>query len=383
MANKEVAAGGTASTKGLAGIVAGTTALSLIEGQEGRLSYRGYDINDLAEHSTFEEVCHLLWFGELPTQSELDSLQRQLASFRDIPAPILDLLRLCPKESTPMDVLRTAVSALAMFDPDSEDMSQEANQRKAIRLTAQIPTVVAAFDRLRNGKEPVAPHGELNHAANFLYMLTGEKPEEQNARVLEVALILLADHSFNASTFAARVTAGTLADMHSAVTSALGALKGPLHGGANEQVMRTLLKLDDVEKVRSYVEESLAQKRKIMGFGHRVYRADDPRALQLRRISGEVAQATGNSKWYDMSERMREAMEELKPDLPVNVDFYSASIYYTLGIPVDLFTPVFAISRISGWSAHVLEQYADNRLIRPDAEYTGPQGRSYRPMDQR
>jgi citrate synthase len=382
MADK-AAAGGAPASKGLEGIVAGATALSLIEGQEGRLSYRGYDINDLAAHSTFEEVCYLLWYGELPSREQLQELKSKLAAERAVPAQVLDILRLMPRDATPMDVLRTSVSLLGVFDPDAREMAQEANLRKAIRLTAQLPTVIAAYDRIRNGKEILQPQADLGHAANFLYLLCGERVPEESARVLDVALVLHADHSFNASTFAARVTAGTLADMHSAITSAIGALKGPLHGGANEQVMRTLLKLNDIDKVRPFVEDALTNKRKIMGFGHRVYRADDPRALQLRRISEQVAKTTGNTKWYDISERMREVMEELKPALPVNVDFYSASVYYTLGIPVDIFTPVFAISRISGWTAHVLEQLGDNRLIRPDAEWIGPSARAYPTIDQR
>ncbi|GIV97210.1 MAG: citrate synthase [Herpetosiphonaceae bacterium] len=383
MADKEAATGGTVTAKGLEGVTAGSTALSLIEGQVGRLSYRGYDINDLANNASFEEVCYLLWFGDLPTRSQLVDLGNQLRSYRELPGAILDLLRLFPHEATPMDVLRTAVSALSMFDPDAGDGSREANIRRAMRLTAQFPTIVAAFDRIRNRKEPLAPNPALGHAANFLYMLTGEEPAEKSAHILDIALVLHADHGFNASTFAARVAAGTLADMYSAITAAIGTLKGPLHGGANEQVMRTLLSLGAVDKVRPFVEESLTSKRKIMGFGHRVYKADDPRAIMLRELSRNLAESTGNRKWFEMSERMRETMEELKPNLPVNVDFYSASVYYTLGIPVDLFTPVFAISRVSGWTAHVLEQYADNRLIRPDADYIGPRNRDFKPVDER
>ncbi|HNP69782.1 MAG TPA: citrate synthase [Kouleothrix sp.] len=368
--------------KGLEGIVAAATAISYIDGINGRLFYRGIDINDLAQHSTFEETTALLWYGKLPTAGQFESFQRKFLENRQIPNEILALLMSLPKKTAPMEVLRTAVSALSSYDPDDLDNSLEANVHKSTRLTASMPTIVAAWDRIRKGQWPILPHNTLGHAANFLYMLTGKEPDAKSAQVLDTCLILHADHGLNASTFSARITASTLSDLHSAITSALGTLKGPLHGGANEQVMHMLREIGQVDRVDQYIRGAVNAKKKIMGFGHRVYKADDPRAAWLQRLSRELAESSGNRKWYDMSERIRVLVQESKP-LPVNVDFYSASVYYTLGIPIDLFTPIFAISRVAGWTAHVYEQYSDNRLIRPESEYIGPMDVQYTPMAER
>ncbi|WP_029215668.1 citrate/2-methylcitrate synthase [Kallotenue papyrolyticum] len=373
----------TPAEKGLEGIIASKTAISLVDGQNGRLFYQGVEINDLAEHSTFEETVYLLWHGKLPTRAQLDELERNLKAHRALPAPLADILRQLPKEATPMAVLRTAVSALAAFYRDSDAITHDALVRHATILTACLPTIVAAWHRLRQGQPLLEPRDDLSHAANFLYMLNGAAPNERAARVLDIALILHADHGLNASTFAARVTASTLADMFSAITSALGALKGPLHGGANEQVMRMLESIGSVERVKEWIDQALSQKKKIMGFGHRVYRQDDPRALILRRISKEVGEANNDPHWYQLSEAIENYMGEVKPGLPINVDFYSASTYHVLGVPTDLFTPIFAISRVAGWTAHVIEQIANNRLIRPDALYVGPLNVPYVPIEQR
>ncbi|MFW9930337.1 MAG: citrate synthase [Candidatus Thorarchaeota archaeon] len=367
---------------GLQGVVIATSEICSIDGQQGRLVYRGYEISDLAENSTFEEVVYLLWYGRLPNRGELDGLKKQLAENRPVAPEILEFLKRLPPAQHPMETLRTAISALSLYDPESEDISEEANRRKAVRLTAQMGTIVAAYARIREGKAVVAPDPSLGHAANFLYMLTGEMPNEQDARWFDIALILHADHSFNASTFAARVTASTLSDMHSAITSAIGALKGPLHGGANERVMRMLLDIDSVDKAEDHVRGLLAERQKVMGFGHRVYRTRDPRATILRRMSEELGRSMGQTKWFEMSQRIEELMVREK-GINANVDFFSASSYYVLGIPVDLYTLIFAVSRISGWTAHVLDQYADNKLIRPLAKYSGPTGLSCLPVDQR
>lgn len=372
----------TTTAKGLEGVIAAQTAISYIDGINGRLFYRGLDINDLAEKSNFEETTALLWYGKLPTPSQLESFKRKFITNRQIPNEVIAVMLTLPKQAAPMEVLRTCVSALSTYDPQDLDNSLEANVNKSIRLTASLPTIVAAWERIRNGKWPVTPSEDLGHAANFLYMLTGEVPSEAAARVLDIALILHADHGLNASTFAARVTAGTLSDLHSAITSAIGTLKGPLHGGANEQVMRMLLEVGDPTRVDQYLRGAFAAKRKIMGFGHRVYKADDPRANWLQRLAKDLAEDTGNMRWYTMSERIREIVQAEKP-LPVNVDFYSASVYYTLGIPIDMFTSIFAISRVAGWTAHVYEQYSDNRLIRPESDYIGPMDVPYIPLNER
>jgi citrate synthase len=343
--------------------------------------YRGYDIHELAEHSSFEEVVYLLWNGRLPKRGELEELARQLAEHRRVPNEVLELLKRLPPPQHPMEALRTAVSALSLYDSESEDMSEEANHRKALRLTGQMGTLVAAFGRLREGKEPIPPNPRLSHAANFLYMLQGKEPDARLAHWFDVALILHADHSFNASTFSARVTASTLSDMHSAVTSAIGTLKGPLHGGANEQVMRMLLEIQTPDRAEEYVRNLLAQK-KVMGFGHRVYRTEDPRAAVLRKMSEELGQRAGQTKWHEISRRIEDLMLREKK-INANVDFYSASAYCVLGIPLDLYPLIFAVSRISGWTAHLLGQRANNRLIRSLAEYTGPRNLKSLPMEQR
>ncbi len=368
--------------KGLEGIVAAATQLSDVQGNEGVLTYRGYNINDLAANSTFEETVDLLWYGVLPTREQLEKLTRKLVAARPLPDAVVGAMRLFPQKATPMDVLRTVVSQLGLFDEDERDNSTSANVRKSIRLTAQMPTIVAAWHNLARGREPIAPRDDLSHAANFLYMLDGKEPSAQAARILDIALILHMDHGLNASTFVARSIASTESDMYSAISGALGALKGPLHGGANEAVMRMLLNLGDISNVEPFVKDALSNHRKISGFGHRIYKTNDPRALQLRRIAGELADHTGNRKWFDMSEKMREIVWKER-QLYVNVDFYSASVYYTLGIPIELFTPIFAISRVAGWTAHVMEQLMDNRIMRPDSEYVGPKDQKYIPISQR
>jgi len=367
---------------GLQDVVIANSDICDIDGARGILIYRGYDIHDLAANSTFEEVVYLLWFGRLPKRAELAALEKQLVENRAISTEMLNLLKSLPPAQHPMETLRTAVSALSLYDPEAEDMSEEANRRKALRLTGQMGTIVAAYGRIREGKEPIAPDPKLSFAANFLYMLRGKAPNAEDARWFDMALILHADHSYNASTFAARVTASTLSDMHSAITSAIGTLKGPLHGGANEQVMKMLLEIQTGDKAESYVRNLLAQKKKIMGFGHRVYHTEDPRATELRKMSEALGRRTGQTQWFEMSKRIEDLMIREKK-INANVDFYSASAYYVLGIPIDLYPLIFAVSRISGWTAHVLEQYANNRLIRPLAEYTGPKGLKYAPIDQR
>jgi len=358
--------------KGLEGVVATTSGICYIDGERGVLAYRGIDIHELADHSTFEETCYLLWNGNLPTASQLKELHERLAEERKLDASIINLLRAAPRHALPMDVLRTAVSALSFYDVEEKSNDRAANVHKAIRLTSQIAMIVAAYDRIRKGKSVVEPERSLSHAANFLLMLNGTVPSATAERALDIALILHADHELNASTFAARVTAATLSDMHSAITSAIGALKGPLHGGANEAVFLILQAIDSsgADPV-NYVKGMLAQKRKVPGFGHRVYHTEDPRATHLRSMSRDLGQTSGQSKWFEISHRIEEFVRADKK-LNANVDFYSASTYHTLGIDVDLFTPVFAVSRVSGWTAHVIEQLDDNRLIRPRADYIGP-----------
>lgn len=361
------------SKGGLEDVVATSSGICYLDGQKGVLAYCGYDIHDLAERATFEEVCFLLWHGRLPTRAELGDLQSELAAGRSLPDPILRLMRTLPPTGG-MDALRTLTSALAHYDSEPVGPLPQARARTAVRLTAQIGSLVATWGRLAAGGGPIAPDPALGHAANFLYMLTGRRPDALETRAFDTALVLHADHELNASTFAARVAAGTLTDVHSAVVAAIGALKGPLHGGANADVMRLLLEIgaDSTDaRVEQEIRARLARKEKIPGFGHRVYRTEDPRATHLRRLSQEVGRRAGNTRWFEMSQRI-EAVVNADKGLNANVDFYSATTYYTLGIPVDLFTPIFAVSRISGWTAHVLEQYANNRLIRPRAEYTGP-----------
>jgi len=359
--------------KGLAGVVAANSGICWIDGDAGVLAYRGIDIHELAEKSTFEECTYLLWFGRLPRRDELEEFSKRLSDARQLDPKIIDLLRSFPASATPMEVLRTAVSALSFYDLDESNNEHDANVSKSFRLTSQIAMLVAAYDRLRKGKTVVQPDKSLSHAANFLWMLNGEKPSATATKTFDVALILHADHELNASTFAARVIAATLSDIHSAITGAIGALKGPLHGGANEAVMRMLFAIDKegIDPV-DHVAKLLAQKKKISGFGHRVYHTEDPRATHLRKMSEELGESSGNAKWFKMSRAIeKHVLTEKK--LNANVDFYSASTYTMLGIDLDLFTPIFAVSRISGWAAHVIEQLDDNRLIRPRAEYIGPE----------
>jgi citrate synthase len=367
---------------GLEGIVAAESRLSDVNGEEGKLIYAGYDIHDLAEHATYEEVVYLLWHGKLPTRAALAELKQQLSDESGLPSPIQTLISSLPKNANPMDVLRTIVSALSFYDPDGPDNSEEANTRKAIRLTAKFPTIVTTFQRVRSGLPPVEPRKDLSVAGNFLFTLRGEEPDEIATRTMDVAFVLHADHELNASTFAARVTAATLSDMYSAIVSAIGTLRGPLHGGANEGVIKNLLEIGSVEGVEQWVLDAFAQKKKIMGFGHRVYRTVDPRAIHLAEMSRKLGERIGETKWYEMSMKMQEVVLREK-HLNANVDFFSASTYYALGIPTDLFTPIFACSRISGWTAHVLEQFKNNRLIRPRAEYVGPRGLKYVPIEDR
>jgi citrate synthase len=359
--------------KGLEGIVAANSGICYIDGEAGVLAYRGIDIHELAENSTFEETTYLLWNGILPNEFALREFQQQLALARVLDQRIIDLLKSFPTSATPMEVLRTTVSALSFYDADEKDNSHDANVRKAYNLTAQIAMIVAIYDRIRKGKEIVPPDRSLSHPANFLWMLNGVRPSETATRTLDLALVLHADHELNASTFAARVIAATLSDIHSAITGAIGALKGPLHGGANEGVMRLLLAIDKagVDPVE-YVKNMLQAKQKVMGFGHRVYKTEDPRATHLRRMSEQLGKDAGQPKWYEMSRAIELYINKDKK-LNANVDFYSASTYATLGIDIDLYTPIFALSRIAGWAAHVIEQLDDNRLIRPRAEYIGPE----------
>jgi citrate synthase len=373
----------TTTGAGLEGVVAGESEICYIDGYLGILSYRGYNIHTLAERATFEETIYLLWSGKLPTASELEQLKRELNASYGLPGEVVAFLGGVPKGALPMDVLRTAVSMLGLYDPLARDMSPEANRKKAAKLMAQTSSIVTTFDRLRNGKAVVPADPKLSFAANFLYALSGKVPDEIMTHTFDVALTLHADHELNASTFAARVTAATLTDIYSCVTSAIGTLKGPLHGGANEDVIRMLLQVGDADKAVERVHEMLARKAKIPGFGHRVYRTEDPRATHLRKFSESLGKSTGHENLYLMSKRVEDTIKTEKK-LNANVDFYSASTYYSLGIPIDIFTPVFAVSRMSGWTAHILEQYHNNRLIRPRAEYKGnPDGMPWIPLESR
>jgi citrate synthase len=368
---------------GLEGVVAAQSSISDVDGIKGRLIYRGYDIHDLAQHSTFEEVIYLLWNGEFPNRRQLDDLKQRLASEYALPPELIGLLKSLPGGANPMDALRTAVSMLSFFDPDAAaDTSRDANIRRAIRLTAKFSTIVSTFHRIRSGLDPVLPRQDLSIAGNFLYTLRGVVPDDVETRTMDVAFVLHADHELNASTFAARVTAATLSDIYSAIVSAIGTLKGPLHGGANEGVIQNLLEIGSADRVEAWLVKKLQEKEKIMGFGHRVYRTEDPRATHLREMSRKLGERIGQLKWYEMSRKMEEVMMREKRLNP-NVDFYSASTYYTLGIPPDLYTPIFACSRISGWTAHVLEQFEHNRLIRPRAEYVGPRDLTYVSIEKR
>ncbi|KGX89093.1 citrate synthase [Pontibacillus litoralis] len=368
-------------TRGLEGVIATESSISSII--DDQLRYVGYDIDDLAENATFEEIIYLLWNKKLPNQSELDELKGAIAKEMALPQPVIDHLKSYDLKTVhPMAALRTAVSILGLFDEEADIMEQEANQRKAIRIQAKISAIISAFARIRKGLEPVQPKSDLNYAANFLYMLKGEEPKAIEVEAIDKALVLHADHELNASTFTARVCVATLSDVYSGITAAIGALKGPLHGGANERVMKMLSEIGDEDKAIDYIDEKLKNKEKIMGMGHRVYETGDPRAKHLKKMSKELTNLTGNAKWYNMSVKIEEYIKEHK-GLPANVDFYSASVYHSLGIDHDLFTPIFAMSRVSGWLAHILEQYDNNRLIRPRAEYVGPMNQKYVPIEQR
>lgn len=362
--------------------MAGFSSICYIDAERGRLIYRGYDVAELAERATFEEIIHLLWHGDLPARPALEALRADLLRAGTLPPVAEDVLRKIPAGAQPMAVLRTMISVLGHFDPDAGDGSAAANARKAVRLTAQVPAVIAAFHRIRSGLPVLAPRAGLSHAGNYLYMLHGTASDDEVARALDVVLILHADHEFNASTFAARVTAATLSDMHSAIASAVGTLKGPLHGGANEEVMRLLEHIGSPDRAEAVVVEMLEARRRVPGFGHRVYRTEDPRARFLRDLSRELGERAGDPLWYRLTRAVEEATMTHRRIYP-NVDLYSASTYRAMGIPTDLFTATFAVSRIAGWTAHVLEQYADNRLIRPLSEYTGSMERAFVPLEAR
>lgn len=369
------------SSRGLEGVVATTSSISSII--DDTLTYVGYNIDDLAENASFEEVIYLLWHLELPTEEQLAELKKQIAENMELPEEILEMLKKFPKENVhPMAILRSAVSSLGLYDEEADVMDKDANYRKAIRLQAKMPAIVASYARLRKGLEPVSPRTDLGFAANFLYMLNGEEPEDVEVEAFNKALVLHADHELNASTFTARVCVATLSDVYSGITAAIGALKGPLHGGANEQVMKMLTEIGSIENAESYIHEKLNNKEKIMGFGHRVYRKGDPRAKHLREMSRKLTEITGETHWYEISRKIEDIVTSEK-GLPPNVDFYSASVYHSLGIDHDLFTPIFAVSRVSGWLAHILEQYDNNRLIRPRSEYTGPGKQTYVPIEKR
>ena len=374
---------GSAATAGLRGVVAAQSSIGDVNGEQGILIYQGYDIHDLAANSTFEEVVFLLWNGRLPKKDELDALTAEIRANYNVPAEVISLMKSFPKDADPMDVLRTATSALGFYHKDTAHRTDRDHAIKAaIRLTAQMPGIVTAWERIRQGKEPVAPLADQSIATNFLYMLHGEMPEADEVRIFDVCLILHADHELNASTFTTRVISGTLADMYGAVTGGIAALSGPLHGGANTNVMKMLLEVGDLSRVDSWVDEMLASKKKIMGIGHAVYRTEDPRATWLRKFSKQMGEKKGDLKWFEMSQRIEKIVNEKKGMFP-NVDFYSASTYYLMGIPLDQYTPIFAVSRISGWTGHILEQYANNKLIRPRAEYIGARGLKYSPISER
>lgn len=378
----ESSATGPSAGAGLRGVVAAKSTMSKVNGEEGILIYQGYDIHDLAEHSTFEETIYLLWNGRLPKSNELEGLKADLRANYAIPSEILVFMRHFPHDADPMDVLRTCVSTLSFYDKEGRNTDIESAKSAAVKLTAAFPTIVAAWERIRNGHEPVPPDPTVDIAENFLYMMRGEKPDPSEARMLDVCLILHADHGLNASTFTARVIAGTLADMYGAITGGIAALAGPLHGGANTAVMKALKEIGTVENVEPWLEDMLANKRKVMGVGHAVYKTEDPRATWLRKFSEQMGGVTGETKWFEISKKLENLVKE-KKGLNPNVDFYSASTYFMMGIPSDLFTPIFAISRISGWTGHVLEQYIENKLIRPRVEYVGAMDLKYVPIAER
>lgn len=366
--------------RGLEGVIACTTGISSIV--DATLCYRGFTIEDLAENSTFEEVIFLLWNDRLPKKGELEELKSDLGRQMALEPELIEVLKKMPTDVHPMAWLRTAVSTMGLWDADANDMDEKANHRKAIRLTGKMATLVAAFDRIRNGKDLVTPKPDQSVAWNFFYMMTGQEPSPEVVKVFDTCLILHADHELNCSAFACRVTASSLSDMHSAIVSGIGALKGPLHGGANEQVMRTLKEIGSEDKLIPWLEEALAEKKKIMGFGHRVYKNGDPRAKILRSMSREMTEKSSEPQWFKMSTTLDQEMKERKGLLP-NVDFYSASVYYSMGIPLDMYTPIFAVSRVSGWIAHILEQYSNNRIYRPRGEWVGKTNQKYVPISER
>ena len=370
------------ASEGLRGVVAAQSAIGDVNGEEGILIYQGYNIHDLAEHSSFEEVVFLVWNGRLPKTDELEELKQRLRRNYEVPAAVIDLMKQFPKTADPMDVLRTAVSALDFYDENGHGTDRDHAVKAAVRITGQIGTIAAAWDRIRNGKEVIAPDTNLSIAENFLYMLRGERADADEEHMFDVCLILHADHELNASTFTTRVVSGTLAGMYGAVTAGIAALAGPLHGGANTNVMKMLIGIGDLDKVDGWVDQALAEKKKIMGIGHAVYKTEDPRATWLRKYSKHMAEKKGESKWFDMSQRIEQLMHEKKGMYP-NVDFYSASTYYLMGIALDMYTPIFAVSRISGWTGHILEQYSHNKLIRPRAEYIGARDLVYVPISER
>ncbi len=368
---------------GLQDLIASNSSICYIDGPNCHLVYRGYQIEDLAQHSHFEEVVYLLLFGKMPNQKELQQFSNELASDRTVPDSVLKLLKAFPKKAHPMAVLRTMISILSFYDKEDNSVAYEENFKKAMSIIAKAGTIIAAWDRIRQGKKPIAPDPKLTYAEDFLRMVLGKKPDELYAKSLDLYLILLADHEFNASTFACRVTGSTLSDYYSAITSAVGVLKGPLHGGANEQVIKMIMEIGDKDKVQDYIEKALANKKKIMGFGHRVYKVKDPRSPILKDMAREVSEKKEDLKIFRMSEQIESLLAERYKNLPPNVDFYSASLLYNIGIPTDLFTPIFVMSRLAGWSAHYLEQISDNRLIRPRANYTGLSNLVYTPIQQR
>jgi citrate synthase len=373
---------GTQLIRGLEGVVAAETSLCDLDGKNGRLAYCGYDIEDLARQASFEEVAYLLWRGELPRRAELDRFTAELVAARPVPPALLQAFALMPAATDPMRALQAAVAVLGMHDPDATDSSDAANRRKALRLTSQFATAICAHHRIRSGRAPVDPAPDLSHAANFLYMLTGQRPTGVTTRAFDASLVLYAEHELNASTFTTRVIAATLSDMHSAVAGGVGALKGTLHGGAGEAVMRTLLEIGRPEQAEAFADRAFAEKRRLMGFGHRVYTAGDPRQAVLRGLAEAACRESGQGVWYDIAVKLHAKVQGAKKLIP-NVDFYSAPLFYSIGIPVDLFTPVIAAGRIAGWTANLLEQYADNRLIRPRADYKGPGRRAFAPVDKR
>lgn len=375
-------ADGSQLIRGLEGVVAAETRLCDLDGANGRLAYGGYNIDDLARQATFEEVCFLLWHGELPKLAQLDWFTTELIAAREIPEALVEAFALMPKDTDPMRVLQAAVAILGMHDPEATDNSHAANVRKALRLTSRMATAICARHRVREGKIPVPPAQDLGHAANFLYMLSGARPSAVTVKAFDASLTLYAEHEMNASTTTTRVIASTQSDMHSAVAGGVGALKGPLHGGAGEAVMRTLMEIGEVAGVEAFADRALAERRRLMGFGHRVYRAGDPRAAILKGMAREACRQSGQFKWFEMAVQLHERIGKAKGLIP-NVDFYSAPLFYSLGIPVDLFTPVIAAGRIAGWAANIIEQHDDNRLIRPRAEYVGPKARAWVGREQR